>query len=241
MAAQVEYYCAAGASRLHTLTAAGAVLGSANGGVVLDIVLEMALGLLSLSDGLIACVDGGFPEVLASRGDALAVGTRLLDGFVIEFASRSVSQPLVRWSAASCPPMRATSSAGFDVLVPLRAGGRCAGVLVLLAPRAAPWPSTEDLAALQVLGVMLTAALQTTAHRHARRMSNVGERLSTLTPRERQVFALLPRGLTNAEIAVELGVTKGTIKSHVERILHKLGVTDRTQAAVRAAGLEAAA
>jgi DNA-binding NarL/FixJ family response regulator len=58
--------------------------------------------------------------------------------------------------------------------------------------------------------------------------------LAQLTPREQQVFALLPRGCTNAEIAAELGIATGTAKIHVERILHKLGVSDRTQAAVRA-------
>ena len=56
-----------------------------------------------------------------------------------------------------------------------------------------------------------------------------------LTPRELQVFALLPRGLTNAAMADELGIAACTVKTHVERILQKLGLDDRTQAAVRAA------
>jgi len=44
----------------------------------------------------------------------------------------------------------------------------------------------------------------------------------------------MPRGLSNAEIAEQLGIATGTAKIHIERILRKLGVRDRTQAAVRA-------
>lgn len=55
-----------------------------------------------------------------------------------------------------------------------------------------------------------------------------------LSPRELEVVALLARGHTNREIAEMLVVTPSTVKIHVEHILSKLGVSDRTQAAVRA-------
>lgn len=55
-----------------------------------------------------------------------------------------------------------------------------------------------------------------------------------LSPREREVLQLLAQGLTNREIARSLTVSASTIKIHVEHILAKLGVSDRTQAAVRA-------
>jgi DNA-binding NarL/FixJ family response regulator len=55
-----------------------------------------------------------------------------------------------------------------------------------------------------------------------------------LTPREREVLTLLSRGMTNKRIAGELGVSEKTVKTHVGRILSKLGVTDRTQAALYA-------
>jgi len=58
-----------------------------------------------------------------------------------------------------------------------------------------------------------------------------------LTRRERQVLRLLAQGQTNREIAGNLVITAGTAKQHVERILGKLGVSDRTQAAVRAVEL----
>jgi DNA-binding NarL/FixJ family response regulator len=55
-----------------------------------------------------------------------------------------------------------------------------------------------------------------------------------LTPRERDVLAHLARGQANKVIARELGVSERTVKTHVSNILAKLGLTDRTQAAVYA-------
>ena len=55
-----------------------------------------------------------------------------------------------------------------------------------------------------------------------------------LTPREREVLDLIARGLSNKRIALELGLSEKTVKTHVGHVLAKLGVTDRTQAALRA-------
>lgn len=55
-----------------------------------------------------------------------------------------------------------------------------------------------------------------------------------LSEREREVLQLLARGLTNREIATRLSLAEGTVKNYVTSILQKLGVRDRTQAAIRA-------
>jgi two-component system, NarL family, response regulator LiaR len=71
---------------------------------------------------------------------------------------------------------------------------------------------------------------------HPRVASRLLEQLTTdpLTPREREVLGLIGRGMANKVIARELSLSEKTVKAHVSSILAKLGVTDRTQAALYA-------
>jgi DNA-binding NarL/FixJ family response regulator len=57
---------------------------------------------------------------------------------------------------------------------------------------------------------------------------------SDLSPRELQILGLIVKGLSNKQIADKLGITEGTVKWHVNAILGRLNVSDRTQAAVAA-------
>jgi len=58
--------------------------------------------------------------------------------------------------------------------------------------------------------------------------------IGDLTPRERDVLALIAQGRSNKRIALELGISEKTVKTHVGHVFAKLDVTDRTQAAVLA-------
>jgi len=80
-----------------------------------------------------------------------------------------------------------------------------------------------------------------TVHAGSRRIpAAIAERLAErmagpdLTSREMAVLELIVRGQSNKEIAASLGISEATVKSHINSILSKLGVTDRTQAATTA-------
>jgi DNA-binding NarL/FixJ family response regulator len=64
-------------------------------------------------------------------------------------------------------------------------------------------------------------------------LTEILDRLKTLTPQQARVLTMLAEGLLNKQIAYELGVSEATIKAHVSAILLKLNVDSRTQAVIK--------
>ena len=63
---------------------------------------------------------------------------------------------------------------------------------------------------------------------------NVSDESTPLSDREMEILQLITRGMSNKEIALELGISHQTVKNHMTSILRKLAVNDRTQAAIYA-------
>jgi DNA-binding NarL/FixJ family response regulator len=87
----------------------------------------------------------------------------------------------------------------------------------------------EALLAPAVTRRLISEFIRTRSSAHA-----TAPALGSLTPRETEVLKLVAEGLSNPEIAARLVVTEETVKTHVSRMLNKLGLRDRTQAVVAA-------
>jgi DNA-binding NarL/FixJ family response regulator len=116
----------------------------------------------------------------------------------------------------------------------LRAGA--SGFLLKDAPRAELLRAIEVIAAGDAL--LAPTATRRLVEDFARRRATAPpvdvRSLDVLTPRERDVLELMARGLSNGEIADRLVVGQATVKTHVGRVLTKLGLRDRVQAVIRA-------
>jgi two-component system, NarL family, response regulator LiaR len=118
-----------------------------------------------------------------------------------------------------------TSFLDDDMLLPaLRAGA--AGYLLKNAP---PPELARAVRAAHAGEALLDPVV---AARLVETLAGDGDPLDRLTPREREVLELIGRGFPNKRIARRLEVSEKTVKTHVGHVLAKLGVTDRTQAAV---------
>ncbi len=92
--------------------------------------------------------------------------------------------------------------------------------------RGASWWDADATTAMRQLGEAATAGEERLA-------PGDGDDLALLTPREREVLEAMARGLTNREIAAELGIGLGTVRVHGHAIMQKLDVVNRTQAVLK--------
>jgi DNA-binding NarL/FixJ family response regulator len=181
-------------------------------------------------------------EVVGEAGDG-AGAVRLATARLADVVLMDVQMPVVdgiegtRRVIAARPACRVVVLTMFDldeyVFAALRAGA--SGFLLKTTPSAELADAVRTCHAGEMLfAPAITRRLVETYVRHPPAPAGVPERLQELTAREVDVLRAIARGLSNAEIAGELFLGEATVKTHVTRILAKLGLRDRVQAVVLA-------
>ena len=192
------------------------------------VVREGLRTFLSLQDGIEVVGEAGDGEAAVREAEIRRPDVILMDLVMPRLDGVGAMRELRR-RMPECRVIVLTSYAQDDRLLPAIQAGAAGFLLkdaepreIARAVRAAH--AGEALLAPAIAARLVAAIAQPAGERPTQR----------LTPREREVLALIGRGLPNKRIARELGVSEKTVKTHVGHVLAKLGVTDRTQAALHA-------
>ncbi|MFQ6333701.1 helix-turn-helix transcriptional regulator [Methylophilus sp. 3sh_L] len=199
---------------------------------LLQWVLDELSGQFGAQHALISQQHAGALKILAQRGNTYPVGARIpMLGALALWLKEPLSFEVHNQYVASLWTLQAPAGSATALHcyhLPIACQQRAVGLLALMTSNPL---SQANLQLLHSLCGLIGFALQQSTHTASTVDDSV---LQKLTPREREVFALLPSGASNAILAQKLGISPGTIKIHVERILSKLQLRDRTQAAVKA-------
>jgi DNA-binding NarL/FixJ family response regulator len=196
-------------------------------------------------------IRGGLRAILDAEADIEVVGessdgsgaARLASSRLADVVLMDVQMPVVdglegtRRVIEARPDCRVLVLTMFDldeyVFAALRAGA--SGFLLKTTPPAELADAVRTCHSGEMLfAPAITRRLVESYVRHPPRGEGIPDRLQELTEREIDVLRAIARGLSNAEIAAELYLGEATVKTHVTRILFKLGLRDRVQAVVLA-------
>jgi len=153
---------------------------------------------------------------------------------IVDSSGADIDQGATRIGTASGPRVLVLTTFDLDEYVYDALGAGASGFLLKDAPAA------DLVAAVRVVarGEALLAPsvtrrlIEDVARRRRAHVPANHAAVAALTPREVDVLRLLAKGLSNAEVAGELVLSEQTVKTHVGRVLLKLGLRDRTQAVV---------
>jgi two-component system, NarL family, response regulator LiaR len=192
------------------------------------VVREGLRTFLSLQEGIEVCGEAADGEAAVREAELRRPDVILMDLVMPRLDGVGAMRELRR-RLPECRVIVLTSYAQDDRLLPAIQAGAAGYLLKDAEPREIARAVRAAHAGEALLDPMIAARLVAAIAEPA------GARPEQrLTPREREVLGLIGRGMPNKRIARELGVSEKTVKTHVGHVLAKLGVTDRTQAALHA-------
>lgn len=194
--------------------------------------LHSLCSLLSAQHALLAIENSGKLVVFDQLGQTLPVGARIPMMGILAMMLKNPVQFVLHENKGTQLWTHGDTTY-HECLIPIALGKHGKGIIGLSGKKLTL--KSAEIESLQAFAGLIGLAIS----QHQGPVRTVGDQtiLETLTPREREIFALLPSGLSNNALGAKLGIAPGTAKIHVERILNKLGVKDRTQAAVKAVEL----
>ena len=185
-------------------------------------------GLLELQDGIEVAGDAADGDQGVDAATRLRPDVILMD-LVMPALDGVAAMRLLRERLPETRVIVLTSFLDDDKLLPALRAGAAGYLLKNAEPQEVVRAVRAAHAGQTVIDPVVAARLVETLAADDR-----GDPIDLLTPREREVLVLIGRGYANKRIALELGLAEKTVKAHVGHVLAKLGVSDRTQAAIAA-------
>jgi NarL family two-component system response regulator LiaR len=198
------------------------------------VVREGLRAFLELQDGLEVVGEAADGEEAVTQAQRLSPDVILMD-LVMPRLDGVAAMRRLRERAPRSRVIVLTSFLDDERLLPAIEAGAAGYLLKDVAPaQLAQAIRTAHAGETMIAPIVATRLVEAIAQRAAQAAAPPRVDGEHLTPREHEVLELLARGYANKRIARELGIAEKTVKGHVGRLLTKLGVADRTQAALMA-------
>lgn len=199
-------------------------------------ILRVMASVLGTNHAVLLRYQSGRLTCIAGLGHAPPTKTRMPAQGYLPSLLKYPAAPLLRHPVDQAWVFM-TAELQYELIVPMSYAGHITGLLAFAAPTATELPSNSVQLWLSTVATLLAGLWQDGTTR--RRLSERAQHeLRLLTPREREVMSFLPKGMSNRRIADLLGISAGTVKTHVEHILSKLQLDDRAHAAAKAVELK---
>jgi DNA-binding NarL/FixJ family response regulator len=199
------------------------------------VVREGLRAFLALQEGFEIVGEAADGEEAIAQAERLEPDVILMDLVMPKLDGVSAMRELRRRSAGRAPRVIVlTSFLDDDRLLPALEAGAAGYLLKNSQPAELARAVRAAQAGDAIIDPTAAARLVHALSERDRPRASADSGLDELTGRERDVLTLIAQGRSNKRIALELGISEKTVKTHVGHVLAKLGVTDRTQAALLA-------